>query len=357
MPDAKASILPRVLVILLAHDGIVAADPLADIEELASRGQSDKALAMLRNVLSGLAEIEPLIEHDILHFTDLRPTLTSQTRSAVLSFFGLDPSLTVFTNFLEAAVSVEEMPVLFAREYRPQVVELFRLIGMPPPPARNLDEAVGSLKELAASVIEVTWQMAVCAEDPACDLALSSATELSLANLVLQSGAGSQTDVWAKELGRTRHVQRLRLGGLPNLAPEALTIGDTIAIRRSEFYEEFRGHLRRSMDVLDDGLRNGQEMYAARDVFEEHMTDAAAVLSRSVRRSTLRSRLRDASIPAAVGAVGAMTLSPQGPALAAGSGIATALTSVLWQWLTARSKPHGVAAAIRYVSLLSGAAS
>jgi hypothetical protein len=122
-PGAGTSILPRILTILLAHDGIVAADPIADLNLLASHGSIDEALARLQDVLDGLAKTEPLIENDILRFTEYRPQLSEKTRYPLLEFFGLDPALRVFTNFLEAAVTVEEMPSVFEQEYRPQVLE------------------------------------------------------------------------------------------------------------------------------------------------------------------------------------------------------------------------------------------
>jgi hypothetical protein len=354
-PGAVDSILPRVLTILLAHDGIVAADPLADIELLIQQGKSDEALMRMPDILEGLAKTEALIESDILRFSRNRPKLSDRTRLTLLDFFGLDPSLQVFTNFVEAAVTVQELPGSFERVYRPQLEELFRLLGLPSPPARNLDEALGSVRDLAAAVLEVTWQMAVCAADPMCDLALTGPTEIALAESLLGAGhAVGPAQVWSRGLGRTRHMERMNVGDLPNLSAGLFNVRDAIAIRTGDAYQEFRQSLRAALDAFDDDLRFGKPVYVARSRFEEAMAAASVTLSEKVRKATLREIVRDSSIPVAIGTISAFSFPSQEPAIIAGTGIVTGVTAVVSRWIGGRSTPGDVKVARRYASILSG---
>jgi hypothetical protein len=345
-------VLPRVLSLLLAHDGIVAADPIVDLSRAAG-SQPDDALGTLGSVVAALAQVEPLVSHGLLRFTRHRPALTQEARRAVLDFFGIDPSLTVFTNFVEAAVYADESPVVFEREYLLQVRELFRLIGLTPPTCSDLNGAVDAVRNTAAAMIELSWQVAVCAQDGSCDLALSSAKELELANVMLAGPQGPASEQVGRQLGKTRHVLRCSVGELPNVDAVHLTIEDAIAIRRFDMFEEFRARLRRSLDELDQHLRTGQPAYMGRAIFEDAMSDASMELSRSVRRSSLKDQLRDASLPAAIGVADSLWLSQLGPAPAAAGVVATTLSGIVWQWLTGRKTP-GLRAARRYFSILSG---
>ncbi|GAA0222406.1 hypothetical protein GCM10010492_20720 [Saccharothrix mutabilis subsp. mutabilis] len=128
---SPSGIVPRVLTLLLTHDGIVAADPVVEVVRLADLGRVDEAVTALSGVVASLASVEPLLARGILRITGLRPTLTDANRLAVLAEFGVDERLTVFTNFLEAASTAGSLPGSFEREYRPQVVELFHRFGSP----------------------------------------------------------------------------------------------------------------------------------------------------------------------------------------------------------------------------------
>ena len=354
--DATTSLLPRVLTTLLVHDGIVAADPLVEVDRLMAAGRSDDARRLVHTVVRGLADAEPLIKRGLLRFTRIRPTLNEENRSAILEFFGVDSKMTVFTNFMDAAASVAELPYTFRREYAPQVNELYRRFGLVAPDLPDLEHGVLRIKDLAAALIEVSWQMAVCAAEPGCDLTLASDLETRLAELVLAGDVNGHTNRWQASAGRTRHMQHLAIGSLPNLDTEELTVVDAIAIRRSDAFEAFRSHLGRALDDLDATLAAGRPEYVARVVFEERMQEASRLLERGVVRSTLRTRLRDAAVPAAIGAVSGATIAPLGPGFAAGGSAMTALTAVLWQWLTARATPSGRKVAQRYVSMLGNSA-
>ncbi len=352
---AGGAILPRVLALLLTHDGIVAADPLVDVVRLAHLGQSDRAATMLSEVMSSVAAVEPLLAGDVLRVTSLRPKLTDAHRRSVLAEFGLDERMLVFTNFLESAVTVAELPGSFAREYRPQVVELFDRFGLPAPPLPDVVSAADAVRRLAAAVIEVSWQFAVCAQDPGSDLAIRGPVELHLAEQLLGTGLSTTTIENAERmLGKTRHLLRFEVGNLPTLSADRLTVADAIAIRKDDTFAGFRDQLRSALDQLDDGFAAHKPPYLAQAVFEERMRAAAEDLDSRVRRTSFTSRLRDASVPMAIGATSALTFSPLGPAFSAGATVTTALTTVVWSWLTARLKPKGAAAGRRYFSMLGG---
>jgi hypothetical protein len=352
--DAGQTMLPRVLNILLIHDGVVVADPFADLARLVAHDQMDQALALAADVTEGLAPCEALLDRGVLRFTSHRPALTDDARRAVLDVFNVDPAMQVFTNFLEAAVTVDTVPGLFETAYRPQVNELFVRLGFQPPVATTLDEAVSHVRTLATALIEVSWQMAICATDPACDLALITPLELELTNLVLDAATNPSNFTPQLKVGRTRHLARMNAGDLPNLEPAELTVEDALSIRESDAFEEFRQLLRGALDTFGDSLRTGQAESAARAVFEDQMFEGAYTLKHRVGESSLKSRLRDTSVPLVIGAASAGLLAPMGPGFAALGGSVASLSGTVWQWLTARRTPSGFEVAHRYVSMLSG---
>lgn len=276
---SDAGIVPRVLTLLLTHDGIVAADPLVEVVRLADIGQLDQATAALSRVVVNLAAVEPLIASNILRLTSLRPKLTDTNRKAVLTEFGTDERMTVFTNFLEAAVTVSEIPEIFVREYRPQVVDLFERFGLSAPALPDVAAAADAVRQLAAAVIEVSWQFAVCAQDPSSDLALSGSIELHLAEQLLGSELASPAPDYAtRMLGKTRHLARFEVGNLPSLMTEQLAVADAIAIRRDDTFAKFRDELRAAVDQLDTDLGARQQAYVAQEKFQERMRAAAGEL-------------------------------------------------------------------------------
>jgi hypothetical protein len=135
----------RALALLLAHDGLVVAGPLDDVQRLIADGERDQALILCRRVKRDLAAIEALIPSDVIRFTGLRPALTALNRAAVLQVFGIDPSLTVFTNFLEAAHTVAELPWMFEQEFAPELLELYERLGLTARPHGSFDQAVASV--------------------------------------------------------------------------------------------------------------------------------------------------------------------------------------------------------------------
>jgi len=350
---AGTTMLPRVLAVLLAHDGIVAANPLTDIARLLAHDQINNALELAEDVVAGLATCEPLIDRGVLRFTDHRPALTDDARRAVLGAFNLDPKLTVFTDFLEAAVALPQLPERYSTHYLRQATELFVVMGLTGPELADVDHAASAIRALASAVIEVTWQLAVCSTDPSCDLALVTPLERELTDVVLGE-ASVVASAERMRTRRTRHLARLNAGNIPNLDTGHLSIADTLAIRESDAFEEFRGLLRSALDTLDKGQRTGQNPAGLQAEFEDRMTDGARELGTRVKKSSLQARLRDTSVPVVLGAVSAGLLAPRGPGFSAVGAAAASLSGTLWQWLTARGTPTGTTVGRRYASMLSG---
>ncbi|GAA0222414.1 hypothetical protein GCM10010492_20730 [Saccharothrix mutabilis subsp. mutabilis] len=163
-------------------------------------------------------------------------------------------------------------------------------------------------------MIEVSWQFAVCAQEPSSDLALSGAVELRLAEQLPASRlAAPNPGTAARMMGKTRHLARFEVGNVPNLSTESLSIADAIAIRQDDAFEAFRTELRSAVDQLDQGLSTDKQAYAAQAAFEERMRAASDDLARRVQKTSFRTRVRDSSVPAAIGAAGTLMLSPPWP--------------------------------------------
>lgn len=350
--DAVLPIQPRVLALLLAHDGLVAADPLQDVRLLAEQNRPDAAIATLARVISDIATVEPLIAGGALRFTATRPKLTDEARATVLDFFGVDPQMTAFTRLLEAAGAAGDIPGVYEREYAPQVDELFARFGLRRPGHTTTDEAAAAVRELAAAIIEVSWQFAVAASDPSCDIALVEGIELTLAEALMDDAAGTESTQAGRMLGATRHFARLDVGELPNLSVAQLAASDAMALRRDDYFEGFRDELRQALDELDTAARAGTAAYLSQTVFEERMNAACRRLVEQARKSTFRDRLREASIPTAIGIASSSTLDAYGHVAAGGGMALTALASVVWQWLSVRRPADGLTVARRYFTML-----
>ena len=164
-------VLQRALTMMLIHDGLVVADPILALESVRREQGILAALQKFTAVTRDLAELEPLLDAKILRTTSAHPDLTDDARTAVLKVFGMDSTMRAFTNFVEAAGHVRTAsPGLFT-EYALEVQELYRRFGITIPVPRSIDEAEAFAITLGAAVIEVSWQFAVVASDPACDLA------------------------------------------------------------------------------------------------------------------------------------------------------------------------------------------
>lgn len=341
----RHDILPRALTLLLLHDGLVVADPLESVHQVLVTRTEAEAVLSLNRVVEELAEVEPLIGAGVLRLTTLRPSLQESNRASVLGAMGLQPDLRVFTDFLEAAASVSAFPGSFHRTYAPQVRDLHHLFGLeiqlPPTP----ETATERVRALAAAVIEVSWQFAVASLDPTCDLALVGPVEQHLAKALVEQGTPS-------DLGTGRHVSTLELGQVPNLDTARLSVADALAIRREDAFESFRHTVRHALDDLDVARRAGVSASSANGAFEETMRQESRALRQTSTRATFRDRIKDASVPAALGVVTEFAVAPAGPVASAGAALAISVSTVIWQWLMARDADNGQSVSLRYLAML-----
>lgn len=338
-------VLPRALTLLLLHDGLVISDPLQTVHKTLVTTNEDAAIAALNQATRELAQVEALIAAGVLRLTDVRPALHEANRRATLEAFGLSPDLRVFTDLLEAAGSLADFPGSLTRTFAPQVQELYRLFGLTIPQPEDVSEAEQQIKYLAACVIEVSWQFAVAAQDPSCDLAFKGRIEKHLARTMVADGFAHRT-------GPGRHLETLELGGLPNLDPSELTLADAIAVRRDDSFESFRNTVRLALDQLELANRTGIAPSDATATFEEAMREESRRLRTSARRATFRDRVRDAVVPASLGVVTELAVAPAGAVPAAAAAAGVSITTVLWQWILGRQESRDQATCVRYFSML-----
>lgn len=184
----RADVLGRALTLLLIHDGIVIADPIAALKRARQRRGTAVALSMFGAITRDLARIEPLIEAGVIRTARSHPDLEDAARAAVLKVFGVGPDLRVFVDFVQAAGSVRAQPGPLLPGYARQVRELYRLFGMRIGAPRSEDEAEGRVVRLGAALIEVSWQLAVASADPSCDLAFRGSLERRLFEEAINAG-------------------------------------------------------------------------------------------------------------------------------------------------------------------------
>lgn len=343
----KRQILPRTLPLLLLHDGLVVANPLETVFQVLTTKSESDAVQELARATSDLAEVESLIVADVLRLTPLRPTLEEANRAAVLEAFGLTPSLSVFTEFIGAMTAIPSFPGAFERRYASQVQDLYAGFGVRVPPPPSLREAGRAVRELAAAVIEVTWQFAVAATDASCDLAFQSQLERHLAEEVVHA-------VPAEDLGAGRHFQTLDLGLVPNLDVSQLSMTDALAIRREDSFEEFRHIVRSGLNELEVAKRAGTPPSNSKATFEEAMREGSRSLRHSVERATFGDRMKDMSMPAALLVATEITVAPAGPFAAAGAAGVASVATVVWEWLNGRKRDKDHQVSQRYLSMLGG---
>jgi hypothetical protein len=350
----RGNIHQKTLTLLLAHDGLVASDPLIDIERSWLAGDTEESLAALQVVVRQVAQVQPLIEKKHLKFEASRPAFTDQSRKSILDLFGISPDLLVFVNFEQAFPDAQWFRGIEEIRYLKKVRELFGRLNLEAPFMVSAEEGRQAITELASAVIHVSWQLAVCAQDPSCDLTLTSSLEHRIFNELIVRATG-QFDVSEarRKKGRTRHVNRLSMGELPNLSAVGLSIPDAIALRRDNAFENFRTELRGAMDRLPEPSPNGQTDCDAEASFEEQMLEAARKLRESVKASSFGGRVKQGSIPAAVGFVSSAALAvPIGITPSIFAGLTTYAGVTFAQWFDGRKRVRGDKVAIRYFSSL-----
>lgn len=344
----RRDILPRALALLLIHDGLTIADPLETVHRTLANTTKEAAIGVLNDATSELAQVEGLIAAGILRLTSARPSLHEKNRRATLAAFGVTPDLRVFTDFLEAAGGVPDVPGSLDQLFAPQVQELYRRFGMSISKPLDLPTAERSIRDLAAAIIEVSWQLAVVADDHSCDLAVMGPLERHLVRELVAAGLGQSA-------GPGRHLETVELGLVPNLDPHRLTLADAVAVRRDDSFASFRATVRRALDELETARRTGGDRSSGIAVFEEAMQEASRRLRTHARRSSFKDRVADAAIPASLGVVTELAVAPLGAAAAAGAAGGISVATVLWQWLLGRQESRRQGAHLRYLSMLGNA--
>lgn len=336
-------VLQRALMMMLIHDGLVFADPILALERVRRERGVLAALQKFTTVTRDLAELEPLLEAKILRTTSARPDLTDDARTAVLKVFGMDSTMRAFTNFVEAAVHVRAAPPGLFVEYALEVQELYRRFGITIPVPGSIDEAEAYAITLGAAVIEVSWQLAVVASDPACDLAFKGDLERHLFTEVISAGIEG-------DIGPGRHTGRLDLGEVPNLDPKALTFKDALSIRKEDAFAQFRYDVRQGLDRLEVSEYSGLPTRLAIASFEDAMRESARRLDTEVRKKSFSEVVQSDSVHAALGVVAA---APGGavPTVAAG---AASVATVIYKWLRGRRTSQRSTVSLRYLSMLGG---
>lgn len=344
----SVSVAPRALTLLLIHDGLVVADPLVTTYQLRAREDDDTALVAFNRATSDIARVEALIASGSLRLTRLRPSLSEANRAAALSTMGLDADLQVFTNFIEAGVALPTLSRSFQEKYIRRVADLYSCFGLEAPPTTNTNVAISRVKDLAAAVVEVSWQFAVAATDGTCDLAFRGSLEQYLAQALIMEGLGG-------DMGPGRHFSRLDLRNVPNVDPVRLSLSDALAIRSDDSFEGFRYTTRQALDRLEADEHSGVEFYRALASFEEAMHEGAHALRNNVTRTSFGDRVKSFSVPAALGAFSTLGIAPMGVVPAAAAGGAVSIATLVWQWFLGRGQNSAHPAALRYYSMLGRA--
>ncbi len=351
----QGNVYKKTLAILLAHDGIVASDPLVEVERLWEVGRFDEALTTFNAVVAQLALVEPLVDRGILRFESARPSFHEEKRLSILGLFHIPPDLQPFTNFEEAYPDAVYYGGSEEQSYVKQAREFYRVMGLPIPKMSSAAEARKAIHEMASALIHVSWQLAVCASQPHCDVTLSGPLEHRILDTILGHACnpidGKEAD---RQRERTRYVNRLSIGTLPNLDTTELSVADAISIRRGDAFENFRNKLRHAMNDLSTGSIDEAPTTARSVVFEEEMQEAARELKQKVKGESFSSRLKPNGIDAAVGmaAAGVVDAATFNIGLAVSVGAGSALATTILQWLLGRDPGQKVA--VRYFSSLSG---
>ncbi len=359
--DGRGRITDSALSLLFLYDGLTIADPLVEVRQAAQRGDDVAAVRLFRRLLRMYAVVEPLFEAGLLAVEHARPTVESADRAAVLSHFGLDPSMTAFTNFEEAFAGSDAFSPSGQHMLMRRSEELLQLLGLPSERFRSLGAAHAAVRSAAQALLHLSWQIAVCNEDPEVDLVLLGNTEeILFRELVNESDLVSSESV--RSTTKTDLVGIASLGDIPHFDSLDLTIDDAIAIRRDDSFERFRDHLRGALHENQSVVvRNRVDREQALVRFEEQMDSAARELSAGVGTSTFRHHARAQALPAGVAivassiAAGVTEAGSGGLAVAVGAGVSAAVSSiaqVLNGWIGGRRGEQPNAIAVRYAATL-----
>ncbi|WP_173921713.1 hypothetical protein [Agromyces sp. Marseille-P2726] len=354
---SRETIGGRALGMLLAHDGLVCSDPVREIEEIRTRSGVQAAAAALTELTGLLAEVESLMAAGTLQFRSVRPALADRSRQGVLRAFGVDPDMRVFTNFAEAADTAAMLGGSAARSYIDQGSELLFAFGLLVPEMepswslnRKVEETRKRVEQLGQALLHLSWQLSVTAGDPAIDVALASATEISLLDYLLETSALVRPHQ-SSGVHLSRHLVRTSAGEIPNMDRLDLSSDDALAIRRHDTFAGFRADLHSALDELENELEDG-DADSAGLLFRERMVESSIRLRASVAKASFSDRLKAGGVPVAIEAAVAASSTPDDALRAGAIAGAGAAAAVLWAWLYGRRTPDSVGVAIRYTSAL-----
>lgn len=352
---AAGAVRTRALLLLFAFDGLTVADPLVDVFALDRTAGRDRAVAALREVFQEVVELAPLFDAGAIDVTSYRPDLDDPRRSQVLRRLGLDPSLTVFRNFAEAAVPAAETPRL-TDEYVQESRTLLDRFGVRPPVMDSVESAWAAVRELAAAVIEVSWQMAVTLQDPHADVALREGVEVDLFAEILASDESADAESLRTSRARTRHFPRLHAGEFPVVDGSRLSVADALSLRRDDTFERFRDGLHLALDEFEATLLRTSDPHQARAGFEQRMRAESRLVVGSARAGSFRGHVLGNLVPVALGAAtaGGSALVDVSPAAVAVASAVPAAGGLLGEWCRGRTARRSRAAATRYYAVLGG---
>ncbi|MCW3492033.1 hypothetical protein [Microbacterium sp. SSM24] len=348
------------LTLLLLYDGLAIADPLVEIREAARLGDDLRAIKLFKRMMFIYAELEPLFEAGVLAVEHARPSLKSGDRAAVLAHFGIDPGMTVFTNFEEIFAGYYAFSETGREQILRQCEELIVLLGLPPQRFSDPRVAHAAMRSTAQALLHLSWQLAVCTDDPEVDVVLLNPSEEVLFRELVNSSSLVDSDI-AGATTHTEYVGMASLGDIPSFDGMQLTVDEAVTIRRDDSFELFRGHLRRALDDNRTAVaRDRLERERAVKEFEARMNDAAKELAVGIRSSSLKRHARDRALPAGVAIVasavaGGVTDPSNGVAVAVGAAVAATLTGVaetIGGWLSGRRGQEPRSIAVRYAAAL-----
>lgn len=329
----------RLLVQLLGCHGLVLADPIPPIAEIRERQGEEAALRTLTAVVARLAQLQPLLGADVLRITAARPRITDGDRAAVLATLGFE-DLRLFTDMIEWAEFIIDGSRADQALYVRQAIQIHDLLGVSAPHVGDsFPHAAQAVVRLAAAIIEVSWQVAVCARESSCDVFVGDDLERQLFATLMDRTLNDQelAGVTAEKDGRSRYISRLAAGQLPRLDTAHLTTADALALRRDDSFERWRSALEEAIDSYDAASVFSGRVEEARRRFTESMKEASDRLQIDAKRSKFITHFTPQAVPAGIAVLGAVATADHGMGLLASEwAVAAAGAAVVSQWISAR---------------------
>ncbi|WP_422390230.1 hypothetical protein [Arthrobacter sp. N1] len=341
----KGNLKKRTLMLLLAHHGVVASDPLIEVVQLWSADRRAKALALLNKVIYQIAEVESLILKGLMRFESHRPSFTDLARQEVLAAFNVDTNFRQFTYLIEAYEAAQNEGGQFAIAYAQDVYELYENCGQDCPSLRNASDAFTATMNLGQALIQLSWQFGVVSVNGYCDITVTNGLEKRMFKSLMDKWKDRPISLtMEKGQQNTRHFERLLLGTLPNIDAMSLSVSDAVALRKHRVFEEFRSTVTDALDLYERLLPDeGVGVAAAR--FAEKMQAESHRMQSVNHRSELRT-MGSLGIPVALTA--AATSLPVEFMDNGAATIGVGVAGMIGAWLAQTTRAKGERVAIRY---------